>query len=70
PWFIKGKVGRVEAIYGAFGNPETLAYGGDGLPKQPLYRVAFEQTDIWQDYGGPSQDKICVDVYQHWLEAE
>ena len=69
PWFIKGKAGRVETLYGAFRNPETLAYGGNGMPRQPLYRVEFDQTDIWQDYVGHSQDKICVDVYQNWLET-
>jgi hypothetical protein len=30
-------------VYGTFGNPESLAYGGDGLPRQPLYLVRFEQ---------------------------
>jgi hypothetical protein len=36
------------------------AYGGDGLPKQPLYLVAFP--------GGDAQ--IYADVFEHWLEAE
>jgi nitrile hydratase len=68
PWFIKGKTGRVDAVYGAFHNPETRAYGGSGLPKQPLYRVEFDQSDIWENYTGPYRDKICVDVYDNWLE--
>ena len=29
---------------------EVLAYGGDGLPRQPLYMVGFRQTDLWQPY--------------------
>ena len=41
PAYIQGKTGRVEAVCGAFRNPESLAHGGDGLPMQPLYRIEF-----------------------------
>jgi nitrile hydratase len=44
-----------------------LAYGGSGLPRQPLYRVEFRQMDVWERYGGPAGDKVMVDIYQHWL---
>jgi hypothetical protein len=68
PRYIQGKVGRVEALCGIFKNPESLAYGGTGLPEQPLYRVEFAQTEVWRDYRGPASDKILVDLYEHWLE--
>ena len=69
PHYIRGKTGRVEAIHGAFRNPESLAYGGDGLPTRPLYLVGFRQSDVWdRGYGGPEQDKVFVDIYEHWLE--
>ena len=51
-----------------FHNPETLAYGADGLPKQTLYRVRFDQTHVWPDYAGAPQDKVEIEIYEHWLE--
>ena len=68
PWFIKGKTGRVSAARGAFHDPETRAYSGSGLPKQPLYTVEFDQTIVWDGYTGTSNDKLLIDIYQHWLE--
>ena len=68
PAYIQGKTGRVEAVCGAFRNPESLAHGGDGLPVQPLYRIEFFQSDLWNEYPGPASDKLLVDVYEHWLE--
>jgi nitrile hydratase len=68
PWYIRGKSGVVERICGEFGNPETLAYGGDGKPKQPLYRVRFRQADVWPGYDGADSDTIDIEIFQHWLE--
>ena len=70
PWYVKGKFGRVEALHGEYRNPESLAYGGSGLPKQPLYRVEFAQADIWDGYKGPAIDTICLDIFEHWLEPD
>jgi nitrile hydratase subunit beta len=61
----------VERVHASFRNPETHAYGEDGLPKQPLYLVAFAQRDLWPDYRGHADDRLYVDVFEHWLqEAE
>ena len=68
PAYIQGKTGRVVALCGVFPNPESLAHGGTGLPKQPLYRVEFDQTQVWSRYAGPPNDKVLVDLYEHWLE--
>src|SRR5207302_1240153 len=46
PYYIRGKTGVVERVLGPFPNPEELAYGREGLPKQPLYRVRFLLTDV------------------------
>jgi nitrile hydratase len=69
PYFIRGKSGIVVDIAGRFANPEELAYGRDGLPQRPLYRVQFRQHDIWPDYSGAANDSTVVDIYEHWLEA-
>ena len=44
PWYIRGKTGWVERVYGEFLNPESLAFGRDGLPKKTLYLIAFNQS--------------------------
>jgi nitrile hydratase subunit beta len=68
PGYVKGKIGSVERVHASFTNPETRAYGADGLPKQPLYLVGFSQRDVWPDYRGQGDDRIYVDVFEHWLE--
>ena len=68
PGYVKDKTGYVEAYCGHFRNPESLAYGGTGLPKRPLYRVEFEQSEVWTSYSGSSRDKVYVDIFEHWLD--
>jgi nitrile hydratase len=68
PFYIRGKTGVVERICGEFANPEELAYGRDGLPKQPLYRVRFQQSDVWTDYTGSKNDTLVIEISEHWLE--
>jgi nitrile hydratase len=68
PFYIQGKIGRVETIQGSYRNPESLAYGGDGLPKQVLYLICFDQKQVWEKYEGSPQDKVLADIYEHWLE--
>ena len=67
PGYIQGKTGSVTTVHGAFRNPESLAYGGDGLPKQFLYLVCFEQTHVWGTYPAAA-DKLYMDIYEPWLE--
>jgi nitrile hydratase len=69
PAYVRGKPGWIERVHGDFRNPETLAYGGDGLPRQPLYMVGFRQLDLWPDrYAECADDRLYVDLYEHWLE--
>ncbi len=69
PIYIRGHTGVVERVCGSFRNPETLAYGGDGLPKQPLYRVRFAQAEVWPGYDGAATDSVDVEIYEHWLDG-
>lgn len=68
PFYVRGKTGWVERVYGEFLNPELLAYGKDGLPEKTLYLVGFDQEEVWGKYLAGSQDKLFVDIYDHWLE--
>jgi nitrile hydratase len=71
PAYVKGKRGVVARRHAAtFRNPETRAYGGDGLPEQPLYLVEFAQQEVWPEYESPGTDRVYVDVFEHWLEAD
>ena len=68
PGYVKGKTGVVERVHAEFGNPETRAYGGDGLPPARLYLVGFAQDEVWDGYRGAESDRVYVDVFEHWLE--
>jgi Nitrile hydratase beta subunit, C-terminal len=59
PAYVKGQSGTIVRRHGAFTNPETRAYGSDGLPKLSLYLVALK---------GDKADTVLVDLYEHWLE--
>ncbi len=68
PFYVRGKSGWVERVYGDFLNPESLAYGRDGLPKRTLYLVGFSQTEVWGQQGVSPRDKVYADIFEHWLE--
>jgi len=68
PYYIRGKQGVIERICGEFANPEELAFGRDGLPKRPLYRVRFQQRQVWPDYDGARGDTVDIEIFEHWLE--
>jgi hypothetical protein len=67
PFYVRGKSGWIERVHGDFLNPESLAFGGSGLPKRTLYLVAFNQNDLWSKSAG-AKDKVLVDIYEHWLD--
>lgn len=68
PYYIRGKHGMIERVCGTFANPEELAYARSGEPRQPLYRVRFQQREVWPDYAGRADDVVEIEIYEHWLE--
>ena len=68
PFYCRGHVGVIERICGAFPNPEELAYARPGWPAQPLYRVRFRSRDLWSDYQENPDDRVEIEIYEHWLE--
>ena len=72
PWYVRGKSGVVERICGHFADPQELAYGRAGTPKQPLYRVRFALSDLWGEVDGSAafsrEDTIDVEIFESWLE--
>jgi hypothetical protein len=69
PHFVRGRTGVVERVMGEFGNPESLAFGGDGLPKLPLYMVRFERGDLFPGTV-KGRETLTADIYETWLEPE
>ena len=69
PNYVKGLTGQVERVCEAYGQPESLAVGGDGEPMTTLYRVRLAQTDIWPDYDGEPSDQLEIEIFEHWLES-
>jgi nitrile hydratase len=59
PGYLKGRRGTVLRAHDRFRNPETRAYGADGLPKARLYLVSFVL---------PGGDRVLADIFEHWLE--
>ena len=70
PGYLKGRLGTIERVHPRFTNPETRAYGGEGLPRQRLYLVRFDEPELWPTYPGQAGDKLLADVFEHWLEAD
>jgi nitrile hydratase len=68
PIYIRGAQGVIERDCGDCVNAEERAFGRPGLPKLPLYRVRFEQRQIWPDYAGPENDSVEIEIYTNWLE--
>jgi len=62
PTYVQGKLGAVERVHGDYRNPESLAHGGDGLPKQPLYLVRFP--------GGPAMGEARRIIREIMMEGD
>jgi nitrile hydratase beta subunit-like protein len=68
PGYVKGARGVVERVHGRFTNPETRAYGDEGTPLLRLYLVGIELGSVSSDYLGSPNDRLLLDVFEHWLE--
>ncbi len=68
PAYLRGKHGTVLRDFGAWKNPELLAYGEKGEPKQTNYWVQFTMDEVWGGKGdyAPS-DTVVAEIYEHWL---
>ena len=69
PSYAKGQVGVIERISGMHPDPERCIRG-DGKPFQRIYRVRIPQSGLWARYAGTNSDKLEIEIFEHWLEAE
>jgi len=68
PWYLRGRVGRVERLCGDFANPEELAYHRDGRPARTLYRVRFTMAEVWGARAEQPLDTMDAEIFEPWLE--
>lgn len=68
PHYLQGKSGIIERVLRPEGQPELMAYGGDGEPFYMVYRVRLAQDEIWPDYAEGAGDSLEVEIFEHWLE--
>lgn len=68
PHYVRGKRGVIVQYCGTYLNPEDLAVGQTAGPAIDLYRVEFTQTSLWQTPAHPKQDRLIIEIYDHWLK--
>ncbi len=67
PSYAKGQTGVIERVSGIHPDPERCIRG-DGKPFQRIYRVRIRQTELWSQYAGTDDDKLEIEIFEHWLE--
>lgn len=67
PHYIRNHVGEVVQYCGTYLNPEDLAVGKTAGQAVDLYRVSFYQSDLWPEEDHLPQDRLVLEVYDHWL---
>lgn len=68
PYYTRGHSGTVLGVADRQRNPEALAYGRDGLPPLPVYRVRFAMAELWPAPEKAEGDSVVVDLFEPWLE--
>lgn len=68
PGYVKGKIGVVDAHYGAHLSHEPLSTSDTEVPEH-LYAVRFEAADLWGSSAESATDAFYVDLFEHYLEA-
>jgi len=69
PVYIRGKQGKVIQYCGKYLNPETLSIGLTSGPAVDLYRIEFSMDSLWDAPDHPVQDRLVIEIYDHWLAA-
>lgn len=69
PVYLLRKKGKVVSLQGSFLNPEDVAHFKKKVTRLPLYLVEFVLEDVWGKLcpDNSKNDKIRVELYEHWL---
>lgn len=66
PRYLRGHVGEIARLHGAYVFPDTNAHGKGENP-QALYTVKFSARDIWGEARHP-RDTVSADLWEPYLE--
>jgi nitrile hydratase len=66
PWYVRGRVGVVQAHYGAHRLPDLSAEGM--TVGRHLYNVAFPATELWGE-SADGNSVVYVDLWEDYLET-
>lgn len=66
PAYLRGHVGRIVRHFGAFPNPEKLAFA-EPAELVNLYHVAVSFNELWEK-GEAQHANLLVEVYENWME--
>ena len=67
PAYLRGRVGRIERIVGAFPFSDERAWGRGSAEAQVLYTVCFAGRDVWGDDAQAAT--ISADLFESYLEV-
>lgn len=67
PRYARGKLGRIEAVRGAFVFPDSNAHGR-GEDPQWLYTLRFTGRELWGDEADPTLS-VSIDAFEPYLVA-
>lgn len=67
PRYVRGHIGTVEAVRGAFVFPDANAHG-TGPDPQWCYTVVFDAAELWGSSADP-RSTVAVDAFEPYLEA-
>jgi nitrile hydratase len=66
PRYVRGKVGTIDSLHGAFVFPDTNAHFKGENP-QHLYSVRFAAQELWGD-DAVAQDMVYIDLWDEYLD--
>lgn len=66
PRYVRGHVGEVVEVQGAWPLPDDRAQGSPAPWVEPVYTVRFSAADLW----GAGGHEVTVDLWQSYLEPE
>ena len=68
--YLFGVVGWIASpTLGYMDDPDVDSRPNAQAPKQPAYRVAFSQKDLWEGYSGSDKDTLQIEV-RHGTSGE
>lgn len=66
PRYVRGRIGTIAAVHGAYALPDTNATG-QGRNEQYCYSVRFEAAELWGPQGR-SGDCLYIDLFNDYLD--